>query len=67
MRRNIQTKNQIIIKYIQDNIKEITTIAIIFLIGIIFGIMLINNVKQERKRRTWNLRKSIYRKYKTGK
>lgn len=49
MRRNIQRKNQIIIKYIQDNIKEITTIAIIFLIGIIFGIMLINNVKQEGK------------------
>ena len=50
--KGIQRENQVIIKYIKDNIKEITTIGIIFLIGIIFGVMLINNVKQERKRRT---------------
>ena len=51
MKRNRPRKNQIIIRYIQENIKEITTISIIFLIGIIFGIMLINNVKEERKNR----------------
>lgn len=49
MKRNKPKKNQIIIRYIQDNIKEITTISVIFLIGIIFGIMLINHVKEERK------------------
>lgn len=52
MRKSIQRKNQVIIKYIKDNIKEIITVGIIFLIGIIFGVMLINNVKQQRKRRT---------------
>ena len=39
-----KNNNKIIFKYIEQNIKEIATIAMIFIIGII----LINNVKDER-------------------
>ena len=49
MRRVKHNKNQIISKYIRNNIKEILTISMIFIIGIICGVILINNIKNERK------------------
>ena len=42
-------RNEILRGYIQNNIREIIIISLIFIIGIIFGIMLINNTKEDGK------------------
>ena len=44
-RKNSKIKN-IILSYIKNNLKEYTIITIIFLIGLIFGIIFINNAGQ---------------------
>ena len=43
--KNIGIKNTIL-EHIKNNIKEYFVITIIFVIGIILGVMLINNLKQ---------------------
>lgn len=44
-------KHKIIIEYFKNNSKEIFTMSIVFLIGLIIGIMMINNIKEERPKR----------------
>lgn len=52
--RNIGKKNknsktkEILIKYIKNNLREIAIITIIFLIGLIFGIIFVNNSGSEQ-------------------
>ena len=47
--RKINKKKQLIYTYIEENIKEIIIISLIFIIGVVFGILLINNVQDEGK------------------
>ena len=47
--KRINKKKQLIYTYIEENIKEIIIISLIFIIGVVFGILLINNVKDEGK------------------
>ena len=47
--RKIKNNNQVIKKYVQDNIKEIALSGIIFLIGTMIGVILINNITKDRK------------------
>ena len=42
-------REQLIYNYIEENIKEIIIISLIFIIGVVLGILLINNVKDEGK------------------
>jgi len=48
--KRINKKKQLIYTYIEENIKEIIIISLIFIIGVVFGILLINNVKDEGKK-----------------
>ena len=47
--KKINKKKQLIYTYIEENIKEIIIISLIFIIGVVFGILLINNVQDEGK------------------
>lgn len=47
--RKIKNNNKAIKNYVQDNIKEIALSGIIFLIGIMIGVILINNITKDRK------------------
>ena len=47
--KRINKKKQLIYTYIEENIKEIIIISLIFIIGVVFGILLINNVQDEGK------------------
>ena len=52
--KKINKKKQLIYTYIEENIKEIIIISLIFIIGVVFGILLINNVKDEGKEEITN-------------
>lgn len=51
MRERTYKNNKIIINYFKKNLKEIFMISLVFIIGLIFGVLLINNIKEERKKR----------------